>query len=140
MPCQIINTTSESPLIATFKARPARVLVNRELYRKDGVYASERSARHIEFELPADINYQTGFHLGIVPHCYEAQVARVARHFGFTPDPQSQRPDLGSAPKRRSHLCLRGCCQYGSRCAPGLHDGLSRKDRLLRTGGRSVAE
>lgn len=81
---EIINTTH--PQIETFGARPATVLVNRELYQKDGTHPAERSARHLEIELPAGVSYRTGFHLGIIPDNSEAQVTRVARHFNFTKD------------------------------------------------------
>ena len=83
---EIINTAHPHPQIETFGARPATVLVNRELYRKDGSKPSERSARHLEIELPTGVTYHTGFHLGIIPNNSETQVARVARHFNFARD------------------------------------------------------
>jgi cytochrome P450 / NADPH-cytochrome P450 reductase len=83
---EIINTMHPHPQIESFGARPATVLVNRELYQKDGSHPAERSARHLEIELPAGVSYRTGFHLGIIPNNSEAQVTRIARHFHFTRD------------------------------------------------------
>ncbi|GER88865.1 NADPH--cytochrome P450 reductase [Dictyobacter vulcani] len=79
---EVINSMHSHPLIETFGAKPATVLRNRELYTA----SAGRSARHLEIELPAGVEYQTGFHLGIIPHNTEAQVERVARHFNFKKD------------------------------------------------------
>ncbi|GCE20055.1 bifunctional cytochrome P450/NADPH--P450 reductase [Dictyobacter kobayashii] len=79
---EVIPGMHSHPLIETFGARPARVLLNKELYSP----TAERSARHIEFELPEGVNYRTGFHLGIIPHNSEAMVERVARRFNFASD------------------------------------------------------
>jgi cytochrome P450/NADPH-cytochrome P450 reductase len=83
---EVIKSEQVNPLIKSFSAHPAKVLVNRELHHKEGLVASERSTRHIEFELPEDITYKTGWHLGIIPRNHEEQVKRVARHFNFNPD------------------------------------------------------
>ncbi|GCE27502.1 NADPH--cytochrome P450 reductase [Dictyobacter alpinus] len=79
---EVIPSMHSHPVVDTFGAKPATVLVNRELYSAE----AGRSARHLEIELPADVNYQTGSHLGIIPHNAAAQVERVARHFNFSKD------------------------------------------------------
>lgn len=79
---QVINDMREHPLVKTFDAYPAKILVNRELYHNP----AERSARHIEIALPAAMSYRTGFHLGIIPQNSSAQVERVAKHFQFKRD------------------------------------------------------
>jgi cytochrome P450 / NADPH-cytochrome P450 reductase len=66
-------------------ARPMRVVVNRELHTKAGPFPSERSTRHIELELPADVSYSAGDHLGVAPRNPDALVARVAARFGLDP-------------------------------------------------------
>jgi cytochrome P450/NADPH-cytochrome P450 reductase len=83
---EFIKSEQVNPLIKSFGAHPAKVLVNRELHNKAGLVASERSTRHIEFELPEGISYQTGWHLGIIPRNHEEQVKRIARHFKFSLD------------------------------------------------------
>jgi cytochrome P450/NADPH-cytochrome P450 reductase len=64
-------------------ARPMRVAVNRELHSKTGRFASERSTRHIELELPAEVTYRAGDHLGVAPRNPDALVGRVATRFGL---------------------------------------------------------
>jgi cytochrome P450 / NADPH-cytochrome P450 reductase len=64
-------------------ARSMRVAVNRELHIKTGPFASERSTRHIELELPAGVSYRAGDHLGVAPRNPDALVARVAARFGL---------------------------------------------------------
>ncbi|WP_126596978.1 bifunctional cytochrome P450/NADPH--P450 reductase [Dictyobacter aurantiacus] len=79
---EVINGMRSHPLIETFGARPATVMVNREMYSPE----AGRSARHIEFALPEGVSYRTGFHLGIIPRNSDAAVERVMRHFNFAMD------------------------------------------------------
>jgi cytochrome P450/NADPH-cytochrome P450 reductase len=76
---EIVNFAQVHPIVASYGARPMTVTANRELYRG----ASERSARHLEVELPEDRTYRTGWHLGIIPRNNEALVERVARRFNL---------------------------------------------------------
>ncbi len=80
---EIVSALGESPLAASLGARPAKVLVNRELQRKDGTHPAERSTRHIELELPEEVTYRAGWHLGVVPTNPSALVERVARRFSI---------------------------------------------------------
>jgi cytochrome P450 / NADPH-cytochrome P450 reductase len=88
-PSYRIEILSDGPLDALARstgARAMRVLVNRELHRKDGPHPSERSTRHLELEIPAAVEYRTGDHLGVIPHNSDGLVRRVARRFGFADD------------------------------------------------------
>ncbi|HEV2655880.1 MAG TPA: NADPH--cytochrome reductase, partial [Ktedonobacteraceae bacterium] len=94
----------EAPLnafVASFDARAMRVTANYELNTKDGPHPSERSTRHIELELPTGVTYSAGDHLGVIPRNGEAQVRRVATHFGFD---ASSKIRLHQSEQRRTHL------------------------------------
>ncbi|WP_076862514.1 bifunctional cytochrome P450/NADPH--P450 reductase [Bradyrhizobium mercantei] len=69
-------------------AVPMKVLANDELQTKDGAQPSERSTRHIEVELPANLRYRVGDHLSVVPRNDPTLVDSVARRFGFLPADQ----------------------------------------------------
>jgi cytochrome P450/NADPH-cytochrome P450 reductase len=83
---EIVPGRQMSPFVDSFGARPMTVRVNRELHRKDGDQASDRSTRHIELELPPDVTYRAGDHLGVIPHNSDTVVKRVAARFGFERD------------------------------------------------------
>jgi cytochrome P450/NADPH-cytochrome P450 reductase len=83
---EIVTAAQASPFVDSFAARPVRVAANLELHRKEGDKASPRSTRHIELELPSDVTYAAGDHLGVIPHNTEALVKRVAARFGFERD------------------------------------------------------
>ena len=83
---EIVPGRQMSPFVDSFGARAMTVLVNRELHRKDGDQASDRSTRHIELELPEGETYRAGDHLGVIPHNIDAVVKRVASRFGFDRD------------------------------------------------------
>lgn len=83
---EIVAGEKASPFVDSFAARPVRVAVNRELHRTEGENASTRSTRHIELELPDDVTYAAGDHLGVIPHNNENLVKRVAARFGFERD------------------------------------------------------
>ncbi|MBO0792137.1 MAG: flavodoxin domain-containing protein, partial [Ktedonobacteraceae bacterium] len=80
---EVVDVTRMHPAVASFGAQPMKVLVNRELYRDNGEQLLERSARHIEVQLPTGVSYRTGLHLGIIPTSTPAQVSRVARRFNL---------------------------------------------------------
>ena len=63
---------------------PSTLLVNRELLN-NGKSASDdaRSARHIELELPAGMEYATGDHLGVLPRNNIDLIRRVMARFGL---------------------------------------------------------
>ncbi len=82
---EIVPGTQPSPFVDSFDAQPMTVVVNRELHRKDGVHASDRSTRHLELQLPEGTTYRAGDHLGVIPHNSEALVNRVVARFGFEP-------------------------------------------------------
>jgi cytochrome P450 / NADPH-cytochrome P450 reductase len=83
---EIVPGRQMSPFVDSFTAGPMTVRVNRELHRKDGEHASDRSTRHIELELPTGVTYRAGDHLGVIPHNNERVVKRVAARFGFDRD------------------------------------------------------
>jgi len=83
---EIVSGQQMSPFVDSFSSKPMIVRVNRELHRKDGDQASDRSTRHIELELPEDVSYRAGDHLGVIPHNIESLVERVAARFGFERD------------------------------------------------------
>ena len=80
---EIVPGAQMSGFVDSFAAKPMRVLTNQELHRKTGEHPSERSTRHIELELPENVSYSVGDHLGVVPQNSEDLVKRVAARFGF---------------------------------------------------------
>lgn len=83
---EIVPGEQLSPFVDSFNAKPMTVRVNRELHRKDGAHASERTTRHLELALPEGVTYRAGDHLGVIPHNSETLVKRVAARFGFERD------------------------------------------------------
>ncbi|HEV8440448.1 MAG TPA: cytochrome P450 [Methylomirabilota bacterium] len=83
---ELVAGRETSPFVDSLAARPMRVSVNRELHAKDGLHPSERSTRHLELELPDDVAYRAGDHLGVIAHNAEPLVARVASRFAFERD------------------------------------------------------
>ncbi|MBF6561212.1 MAG: cytochrome P450 [Candidatus Binataceae bacterium] len=83
---EVVAAARVSPLADTIAATAMRVAVNRELHTKDGPSPSPRSTRHLEIELPANVGYRAGDHLGVIPRNGDEMVRRVARRFGFTSD------------------------------------------------------
>src|SRR5262245_45364783 len=80
--------TAAESLIAEFGARRLIVAENRELQVKGGRKPSERSTRHIVLEVPQDLPYREGDHLGVLPRNDPAQVDRVLTRFGLPRDAQ----------------------------------------------------
>ncbi len=91
-------------------AVPMKVLVNNELQNKEGANPSERSTRHIEIELPANLKYRVGDHLSIVPRNDPTLVDSVARRFGFLPADQIK---LQVADGRRAQLPVGNAVSVG---------------------------
>ena len=58
-------------------------MVNKELLRNGQSATDSRSARHIELELPAGMEYQTGDHLGVLPRNNVDLIRRVMARFGL---------------------------------------------------------
>jgi cytochrome P450/NADPH-cytochrome P450 reductase len=80
---EIVTGAQMSGFVDSFDAKPLRVLTNRELHRKIGEHSSERSTKHIELELPENLSYHVGDHLGVIPQNSENLIERVAARFGF---------------------------------------------------------
>ncbi len=62
----------------------ASVLENRELVDLSSPLG--RSKRHLEFSLPAEIQYQAGDYLAILPENHPSLVDRACKHFGLKPE------------------------------------------------------
>ncbi|MFW6867009.1 cytochrome P450 [Nocardioides sp. CPCC 206347] len=74
-----------NPFVQSMNARPMRVLEVRELTRPDGPFLT-RPVHHIELELPADLSYEAGDHLGVIARNSTALTARVADRFSLDLD------------------------------------------------------
>ena len=96
-----VAPSAVNAVVALGGVSPMKVLVNAELQNKTGANTSERSTRHIEVQLPADITYRVGDHLSVVPRNDPALVDSVARRFGFLPGDQIR---LQVAEGRRAQL------------------------------------
>jgi cytochrome P450/NADPH-cytochrome P450 reductase len=96
----VAPSATPAPLAAS-GATPMKILINVELQNRSGPNASERSTRHIEVALPADLNYRVGDHLSIAPRNDPMLVDSVARRFGFQPTDEIR---LSTAPGRRAQL------------------------------------
>jgi len=88
-------------IVALGGVSPMKVLVNSELQNKAGAHPSDRSTRHVEVQLPANVSYRVGDHLSVVPRNDPALVDAVARRFGFLPADQIR---LKVAEGRRAQL------------------------------------
>ncbi|HEY5853595.1 MAG TPA: cytochrome P450, partial [Aldersonia sp.] len=82
---EFLPSDRPSPFVASLDARPMRVHAVRDLTQHTGA-VEVRRVRHIELELPKDVTYEAGDHLGVVPHNSAALVARVTSRFGLDPD------------------------------------------------------
>jgi cytochrome P450 / NADPH-cytochrome P450 reductase len=103
-PLYRIEPVAASPVnaaVALGGASPMKVLANSELQNKLAPYASDRSTRHIEVQLPPGASYRVGDHLSVVPRNDPALVDSVARRFGFLPSDQIR---LQVAEGRRAQL------------------------------------
>jgi cytochrome P450/NADPH-cytochrome P450 reductase len=78
---EFVDAPPPNPLAASHGAATMRVLDNRELQT-----GRERSTRHIEIELPTQVSFRAGDHLGVIPSNSEALVERALQRFGFGPN------------------------------------------------------
>ncbi len=83
---EVVDGQGLSPFVNSLNAQAMPILENRELHHKHGDSPSERSTRHLEIELPKNVTYRAGDHLGVIPHNPLELVKRVARRFGFEKD------------------------------------------------------
>ncbi|RPK15023.1 bifunctional cytochrome P450/NADPH--P450 reductase [Priestia endophytica] len=74
-----VKENVQHPLVKTYEAQEAEVLLNKELQREE----SGRSTRHIEISLPNGVSYKEGDHLGILPQNSAELVNRVLKRYGL---------------------------------------------------------
>jgi sulfite reductase alpha subunit-like flavoprotein/cytochrome P450 len=96
---QVVRGATGTPLAASYDARPASVVENRELQGE----GSERSTRHLEIVLPEGVTYQEGDHLGIIPENDPERVERVLRRYGLQ---QSDHLIIQTGGRSAAHLPL----------------------------------
>jgi cytochrome P450 / NADPH-cytochrome P450 reductase len=77
------NKQTTNPVVMSYRAHPSTVVINRELLKNGQSDGDSRSARHIELELPAGMEYQTGDHLGLLPRNNVDLIRRVMARFGL---------------------------------------------------------
>jgi cytochrome P450 / NADPH-cytochrome P450 reductase len=77
------NKQTTNPVVMSYRAHPSTLVVNRELLRNGQSPSDSRSARHIELELPAGMEYETGDHLGVLPRNNIDLIRRVMARFGL---------------------------------------------------------
>ena len=77
------NKQTTNPVVMSYRAQTSTLVVNRELLRNGQSAPDSRSARHIELELPAGMEYQTGDHLGVLPRNNVDLIRRVMARFGL---------------------------------------------------------
>ena len=77
------NKQVTNPVVVSYRAHASTVLANRELLKDGQSDGDSRSARHIELELPAGMEYQTGDHLGVLPRNNIDLIRRVMARFGL---------------------------------------------------------
>ncbi|MEM7214318.1 MAG: cytochrome P450 [Pseudomonadota bacterium] len=78
---EFLSDKEENPLVVQSGSQHVQIVENRELQQTKN---SGRSTRHIEVMLTADMAYQTGDHLCIVPKNDRELVKRVERRFGLS--------------------------------------------------------
>ncbi|WLR47276.1 bifunctional cytochrome P450/NADPH--P450 reductase [Halobacillus litoralis] len=93
---EFVSGTSYTPVARTYDAFTAVVLENKELLESD-----ERSTRHVEVELPSDVTFQEGDHLGVVPENTQVLINRVLDRFGLKGEEYVM---LSEGTGRASHL------------------------------------
>ncbi len=76
---EVVPDRNPNPFVNSFRARPLMVIENHELQGT----SSDRSTRHIELDLPADLSYNTGDHLGVIARNHPTLVQRALERFGF---------------------------------------------------------
>ncbi|MCP3032562.1 bifunctional cytochrome P450/NADPH--P450 reductase [Halobacillus sp. A1] len=93
---EFVSGISYTPVARTYDAFTAVVRDNQELLN-----TSERSTRHIDVQLPADVTYKEGDHLGVLPENTPALVNRVLNRFGIKGE---EHVILGAGTGRANHL------------------------------------
>jgi cytochrome P450/NADPH-cytochrome P450 reductase len=83
---EVVSAREVSPFVDSLGAAPMTIAVNRELHTKTGPAPSPRSTRHIELDLPKDVRYRAGDHLGVIPRNSLTLVRRVAERFDLAPE------------------------------------------------------
>ncbi|GAA4537605.1 bifunctional cytochrome P450/NADPH--P450 reductase [Pseudonocardia xishanensis] len=79
----LTNRQTANPVILSYRARAARVRVNRELLPDGNGKPAERSTRHVEVALPEGVGYRAGDHLGVLPRNGIDRIRRVIARFGL---------------------------------------------------------
>ncbi|MDD9908924.1 MAG: cytochrome P450 [Ahrensia sp.] len=79
---EILEESSENPLVAQVGAVPVTITQNRELQNS----SSGRSTRHIEIALAEGMRYAPGDHLSVVPRNAPHLIKRVEARFGLPAD------------------------------------------------------
>ncbi|MCP1308765.1 bifunctional cytochrome P450/NADPH--P450 reductase [Paenibacillus tyrfis] len=96
---QFVSGFAETPLAQSYDAVHATIAENRELQQS----GSGRSTRHIEIELPEEVAYQEGDHLGVFPSNRKENVGRILRRFGLS---EKEQVILTASGVSASHLPL----------------------------------
>jgi hypothetical protein len=127
------NRQLTNPVIMSYRARPTRVRVNRELIPSENGQPPERSTRHVEIALPADMSYLAGDHLGVLPRNGIDLIRRVWPASAWTrgstsrsSPPVAATPTCRSTSRRRSWASWAAVSSY-------------RTSRLATTSPRSPA-
>ena len=76
---ELVPDRHPNPFLRSFAARSLMVIENLELQSE----SSGRSTRHIELDLPSDMTYNTGDHLGVIARNHPTVVKRVLDRFAF---------------------------------------------------------
>jgi cytochrome P450/NADPH-cytochrome P450 reductase len=69
-----------SPYVSSYSAVPLTVLINEELQNQTG--RTPRSTRCIEVELPTDVSFKAGDHLGVLAYNPIEDIERLANRYG----------------------------------------------------------
>ena len=81
----LVNKREANPVVRSYAAGKAMVVVNRELQATEGPRPAERSTRHVEIALPTGTTYTAGDHLGVLPRNRPELIGRVLRRFKLDP-------------------------------------------------------
>jgi cytochrome P450 / NADPH-cytochrome P450 reductase len=79
----LVNRQLTNPVLMSYEALGAKVAENRELSAIGEMVPGVRSTRHIEIDLPDDIDYRAGDHLGVLPRNSIELIRRVMFRFGL---------------------------------------------------------
>lgn len=100
----LVNRQLTNPVLMSYEAAAARVIENRELSAIGELVPGVRSTRHIEVELPDDVTYRAGDHLGVLPRNNIELIRRVIFRFGL--DAGMYATVTSSGPGTFTHLPL----------------------------------